>query len=95
MLENGYLFLKYILSQGLGELAAGNDSGNKPQSDALLRTTLRYPAFFAQRTFEHNVTISSAWKFVSLTFPFRKAGNAFCSVVRLVTSAILTRAKLI
>ena len=44
MLENGYLFLKYVLSQGLGELAAGNDSGNEPQSDALLRTTLRYNA---------------------------------------------------
>jgi len=35
------MFLKYVLSQGLGELAAGNDSKNKPQSNALLRTTLR------------------------------------------------------
>jgi hypothetical protein len=41
MLENGYMFLKYVLSQGLGELAAGNDSRNEPQSNALLRTTLR------------------------------------------------------
>jgi len=37
------MFLKYVLSQGLGELAAGNDSRNEPQSNALLRTTLRYP----------------------------------------------------
>jgi len=44
MLENGYMFLKYVLSQGLGELAAGNDSRNEPQSNALLRTTLRYLA---------------------------------------------------
>ena len=35
------MFLKYVLSQGLGELAAGNDSRNEPQSNALLRTTLR------------------------------------------------------
>ena len=41
MLENGYMFLKYVLSQGLGELAAGHDSRNEPQSNALLRTTLR------------------------------------------------------
>ena len=46
MLENGYLFLKYVLSQGLGELAAGNDSRNEPQSNALLRTTLRYLAHY-------------------------------------------------
>jgi hypothetical protein len=45
MLENGYMFLKYVLLQGLGELAAGNDSRNEPQSNALLRTTLRYLAF--------------------------------------------------
>ena len=44
MLENGYISLKYILSQGVGELAAGNDSRNEPQSNALLRTTLRYLA---------------------------------------------------
>ncbi len=44
MLKNGYMFLKYVLSQGLGELAAGNDSRNEPQSNALLRTTLRYLA---------------------------------------------------
>jgi hypothetical protein len=44
MLENGYMFLKYVLLQGLGELAAGNDSRNEPQSNALLRTTLRYLA---------------------------------------------------
>jgi len=37
------MFLKYVLSQGLGELAAGNDCRNEPQSNALLRTTLRYP----------------------------------------------------
>ena len=36
------MFLKYVLSQGLGQLAAGNDSRNEPQSNALLRTTLRY-----------------------------------------------------
>jgi hypothetical protein len=41
MLEHGYMFLKYVLSQGLGELAAGNDSRNEAQSNALLRTTLR------------------------------------------------------
>jgi hypothetical protein len=41
MLENGYMFLKYVLSQGWGELAAGNDSRNEPQSIALRRTTLR------------------------------------------------------
>jgi hypothetical protein len=41
MLENGYMFLKYVLSQGLGELAAGHDSRNEPQSNALLRTTPR------------------------------------------------------
>ncbi len=35
------MFLKYVLSQGLSELAAGNDSRNEPQSNALLRTTLR------------------------------------------------------
>ena len=44
MLENGYMFLKYVLSQGLGELAAGNDSRNEAQSNALLRTTLRHLA---------------------------------------------------
>jgi hypothetical protein len=38
------MFLKYVLSQGLGELAAGHDSRNEPQSNALLRTTLRYLA---------------------------------------------------
>jgi hypothetical protein len=43
-LENGYMFLKYVLSQGLGELAAGHDSRNEPQSNALLRTTLRHLA---------------------------------------------------
>jgi len=43
ILENGYMFLKYVLSQGLGELAAGNHSRNGPQSNALLRITLRYP----------------------------------------------------
>jgi len=41
MLENGYMILKYVLSQGLGELAAGNDCRKEPQSNALLRTTLR------------------------------------------------------
>ena len=35
------MFLKYVLSQGWGELATGNDSRNEPQSNALLRTTLR------------------------------------------------------
>jgi hypothetical protein len=49
MLENGYIFLKYVLSQGLGELAAGNDSRNEPQSNALLRTTLRYLACLTQK----------------------------------------------
>jgi hypothetical protein len=44
MLGNGYMFLKSVLSQGLGELAPGNDPRNEPQSNALLRTTLRYPA---------------------------------------------------
>ena len=44
MLENGYLFWKYVLSQGLGELAAGHDARNEPQSKALLRTTRRYVA---------------------------------------------------
>jgi len=38
------MFLKYVLAQGLGELAAGNDSRNEAQSNALLRTTLRYLA---------------------------------------------------
>jgi hypothetical protein len=36
------MFLKYVLSQGWGELATGNDSRNEPQSNALLRTTPRY-----------------------------------------------------
>ena len=44
MLDNGYMFLKYVPAQGLGELAAGNDSRNEPQSKVLLRTTLRYLA---------------------------------------------------
>ena len=44
MLENGYMFLKYVLLQGSGELATGNSSGNELQSNALLRTTLRYLA---------------------------------------------------
>ena len=47
MFENGYLFLKYVLSQGLAELVAGSGSRNEPQSNALLRTTLRY-LFLAQ-----------------------------------------------
>ena len=45
------MFLKYVLSQGLGELAAGNDSRNEPRSNALLRAALRQPA-------ETNVGIS-------------------------------------
>jgi hypothetical protein len=36
--------VKYVRSQRLGKLAAGHGSRNEPQSDALLRTTLRYPA---------------------------------------------------
>jgi hypothetical protein len=42
-LENAYLLLKYVLLEWLGELAADNDYRNEPQSNALLRTTLRYP----------------------------------------------------
>jgi hypothetical protein len=35
------MFLKYVLSQEAGELAVGNGSREEPQSNALLRTTLR------------------------------------------------------
>ena len=47
------MFLKYVLSQGLGELAAGNDSRNEAQSNALLRTTLRLLAWAHQVKVPH------------------------------------------
>ena len=42
--EHGYLLLKHVLWQWVGELAAGNNSKKEPQSNAPLRPTLRYLA---------------------------------------------------
>ena len=59
MLDNGYMFLKYVLSQGLGELAAGNDSRNELQAGADPRVCARKRRGWRAEVTPHPCSLSS------------------------------------